>query len=388
MGTKKFKLSDMIPNAWFYKLKDMNKSSSKTFKTHHHLQPPPPPPPPPSSPPLCTVKTPSRPDPQCPSRKSYHVSRDLTIDLPNELDPPRKSKSSTKSRKSHRRSCSISSCSCQSSSSNYRSYRSKSRSPPSPPSLEETSMKNVGIFPKDALLKLKHQQANKQSIFRNALTDVKKHQREHFDEPPSLKETDIENVGFSPEDTLLKLKPGCASKPSILKNALADDNQNQPEHFDIDIDVDKMSLQTSNNINNNNFDIQLPPIITKQKPKPKPNVGKMTINSPGGVRLKMNSPRIIGRKQGQNGHKNVGRKSTSSKKRRSISESYAVVKSSYDPQRDFKESMVEMILENNLTAAKDLEDLLACYLSLNSDEYHEVIIKVFKQIWIDLRNFK
>ncbi|KAL9227795.1 hypothetical protein vseg_003446 [Gypsophila vaccaria] len=351
MGTKKFKLSDMIPNAWFHKLKYMNTKSSKKFK-NHHLPPPPPPPAPPSS----TVKTPPRPDPQCQSRKSYHVSRELTIDqLPNELDtllllhnsPPRKSKSSAKSKKSNRRSSSISTCSCQSSST-FQSYRSKyDRSPPSPPSPKETGMKDAGFLAEDALLGVKQtgsRSANKLSIVRNARADDK------------------------------------------------DKHHHRPEHFDIDIDVDvdRASLLRTDTDNDTKFDIQLPPIITtKQKPKPKPHVGmKMTINSPGGVRLKMNSPRIVGRKQGQNGHKNVGRKSISTKKRRSISESFAVVKSSFDPQRDFKESMLEMILQNNLTAAKDLEDLLACYLSLNSDEYHGVIIEVFKQIWNDLRHHK
>ncbi|GFY82451.1 ovate family protein 1 [Actinidia rufa] len=71
-----------------------------------------------------------------------------------------------------------------------------------------------------------------------------------------------------------------------------------------------------------------------------------------------------------------------------VGELRAVVKSSVDPQRDFRESMVEMILENNLKASKDLEDLLACYLQLNSDEYHEVIIEVFKQIWFDLAHVR
>jgi uncharacterized protein (TIGR01568 family) len=66
----------------------------------------------------------------------------------------------------------------------------------------------------------------------------------------------------------------------------------------------------------------------------------------------------------------------------------AVVKSSFDPQKDFRESMMEMIVENNIKASKDLEDLLACYLSLNSDEYHDLIIKVFKQIWFDLSDIK
>ncbi|URE08918.1 DUF623 domain containing protein [Musa troglodytarum] len=50
--------------------------------------------------------------------------------------------------------------------------------------------------------------------------------------------------------------------------------------------------------------------------------------------------------------------------------------------------MVAMIVENNIRASKDLEELLACYLSLNSNEYHDVIVKVFQQIWFDLAEVK
>jgi uncharacterized protein (TIGR01568 family) len=46
--------------------------------------------------------------------------------------------------------------------------------------------------------------------------------------------------------------------------------------------------------------------------------------------------------------------------------------------------MVEMIVENNIRGSKDLEDLLACYLSLNSKEYHYIIVKAFEQIWFDM----
>uniref|UniRef100_A0A2P2NGJ6 Transcription repressor n=1 Tax=Rhizophora mucronata TaxID=61149 RepID=A0A2P2NGJ6_RHIMU len=80
--------------------------------------------------------------------------------------------------------------------------------------------------------------------------------------------------------------------------------------------------------------------------------------------------------------------SSNSSSRRNLSDSLAIVKSSFDPQRDFRDSMVEMIVENNIKASKDLEDLLACYLSLNSDEYHDLIIKVFKQIWFDLTHIQ
>ncbi|OVA12428.1 Ovate protein family [Macleaya cordata] len=65
-------------------------------------------------------------------------------------------------------------------------------------------------------------------------------------------------------------------------------------------------------------------------------------------------------------------------------ESYAMVKCSFDPQKDFRDSMVEMIAENQIGKPEELEELLACYLSLNSEEYHDVIIEVFKQVWFDL----
>ncbi|KAG1346537.1 transcription repressor OFP5-like [Cocos nucifera] len=65
-------------------------------------------------------------------------------------------------------------------------------------------------------------------------------------------------------------------------------------------------------------------------------------------------------------------------------ESFAVVKCSCDPQKDFRESMVEMIWEKRIGRPEELESLLACYLSLNSDEHHDVIVKVFRQVWFDL----
>jgi uncharacterized protein (TIGR01568 family) len=120
------------------------------------------------------------------------------------------------------------------------------------------------------------------------------------------------------------------------------------------------------------------------------SVRRNSVTSPG-VRLRVNSPRISNKKiqAYNNGRKSVSSTtSSSSRSRRSLSDSLAVVKSSFDPQKDFRESMVEMIVENNIKASKDLEDLLACYLSLNSDEYHDLIIKVFKQIWFDLTDIK
>ncbi|KAJ4833423.1 hypothetical protein Tsubulata_034350 [Turnera subulata] len=64
-----------------------------------------------------------------------------------------------------------------------------------------------------------------------------------------------------------------------------------------------------------------------------------------------------------------------------VKDSFAVVKSSSDPYNDFRTSMVEMIIEKQIFAAKDLEQLLQCFLSLNSDRHHKIIVEVFTEIW-------
>ncbi|KAJ8761962.1 hypothetical protein K2173_006564 [Erythroxylum novogranatense] len=64
-------------------------------------------------------------------------------------------------------------------------------------------------------------------------------------------------------------------------------------------------------------------------------------------------------------------------------ESFAVVTFSMDPQNDFRESMMEMIQEKGINRPEELEELLACYLTLNTDEYHSLIIQVFRQVWVE-----
>ncbi|KAK8481739.1 hypothetical protein V6N13_139033 [Hibiscus sabdariffa] len=64
-----------------------------------------------------------------------------------------------------------------------------------------------------------------------------------------------------------------------------------------------------------------------------------------------------------------------------VSESVAVITKSEDPYEDFKRSMLEMILEKQMFEAKDLEQLLQCFISLNSREYHETIVEAFTEIW-------
>lgn len=64
-----------------------------------------------------------------------------------------------------------------------------------------------------------------------------------------------------------------------------------------------------------------------------------------------------------------------------VKDSFAVVKRSRDPYSDFRTSMVEMIIEKQIFSGEDLENLLRCFLSLNSYHHHKVIIRVFTDIW-------
>ncbi|GMN50533.1 hypothetical protein TIFTF001_019687 [Ficus carica] len=63
-----------------------------------------------------------------------------------------------------------------------------------------------------------------------------------------------------------------------------------------------------------------------------------------------------------------------------VKDSFAVVKKSSDPHNDFRTSMVEMIVEKQIFSAKDLEQLLQCFISLNSEHHHRVIVEVFTEI--------
>ncbi|KAD5960884.1 hypothetical protein E3N88_12356 [Mikania micrantha] len=64
-----------------------------------------------------------------------------------------------------------------------------------------------------------------------------------------------------------------------------------------------------------------------------------------------------------------------------VKESFAVVKRSEKPYEDFKKSMMEMIVENQIYEEGDLKQLLQCFLSLNSRYHHGVIMEAFLEIW-------
>ncbi|KAF5766665.1 putative transcription factor OFP family [Helianthus annuus] len=67
-------------------------------------------------------------------------------------------------------------------------------------------------------------------------------------------------------------------------------------------------------------------------------------------------------------------------------DSLAVEKDSSDPYVDFKESMLQMIMEKEIYGEDDLRELLNCFLQLNSPHYHPIIIGAFTEIWNNLSN--
>ncbi|CAL1360446.1 unnamed protein product [Linum trigynum] len=62
-------------------------------------------------------------------------------------------------------------------------------------------------------------------------------------------------------------------------------------------------------------------------------------------------------------------------------ESVAVEKDSDDPYLDFRQSMLQMILEKQIYSRDDLRELLNCFLQLNSPYHHGIIVRAFSEIW-------
>ncbi|WOK95865.1 transcription repressor OFP1-like [Canna indica] len=144
-------------------------------------------------------------------------------------------------------------------------------------------------------------------------------------------------------------------------------------------------------------ELKLPPILTKPT-KEKDSflqqtgvpAARRSAMETRRVKVQRNSPRTESKKlHALKAARQRKETKTKTKKKRVVSESLVMIKSSSNPWRDFADSMLEMIVENNIREPDELEELLACYLSLNSEEYHEVIVKVFEHIWFavtDVRN--
>ncbi|KAJ8767822.1 hypothetical protein K2173_020762 [Erythroxylum novogranatense] len=70
--------------------------------------------------------------------------------------------------------------------------------------------------------------------------------------------------------------------------------------------------------------------------------------------------------------------------RSNVIHSLAVVKDSNDPYEDFRHSMLQMITERQIYSKDDLQQLLQCFLELNSPHHHGVIIRAFTEIWSEM----
>jgi len=385
MRNNKFKLSDMIPNAWFYKLKEIGKtknqttSPSKKKKQPFSL----------SSTTSTHSSKPNQPN-QCNPRKSYYFTRELNQNNTKFSTSPPSNNSNTKT--------------------------------PQTPSKNKTrKRRTTTLTSKNSSSSPKHVTSSVSAgcSCRTTLESVwtksdSPHENSSSSPLDSLTESESPDPEFRTDRVLIPTEPSFDEMVSLTTSSCAC-NKISNNNIDIVIDVDKNSLSRKDDKlegHDYSYDsfskLELPPIITKptmknehkpikedslkikiinQEQQKKKNKKKKngSVNSPG-VKLRIKSPRLATTRKIQfhHGRKSLSSTTVTSGYRRSFSGSLAIVKSSFNPQKDFRESMVEMIVENNIRASKDLEDLLACYLSLNSDEYHDLIIKVFKQIWFDL----
>ncbi|XP_075489395.1 transcription repressor OFP1-like [Primulina tabacum] len=360
MGNYRFRLSDLIPNSWFYKLKETNKARKNQQKSS-------------SSPSSFAVAEPKT--HLSDHRKSYHFTRDLTLSSNSPLkprisdrqcspvEPPRRS--SRRRRRSTKRNrppqwLLTSSVSADS------SCRASLESACTKPPVEPPSPRDI-----DQTLSSDYDSISPEYGSDRGLTP------DTFDGMLSCSTScrcSVDNETVSEHDHLPPIITKKLQEPTKIPRPSADFSE-RSAYGSLSVKVMKEDLSSTASTTSSSKDHQnkrITSLVGRHSPK---------ALSPG-LRLRTNSPRI-GNLRIQ-ARKNTSISSNpSSGSRRSVSNSFAVMKSSKDPRRDFRESMVEMIVENNIRASRDLEELLACYLSLNSHEYHDLIINVFKQIWFE-----
>ncbi|KAJ6969125.1 hypothetical protein NC653_036937 [Populus alba x Populus x berolinensis] len=383
MGNNRFRLSDMMPNAWFYKLKDMGKTRNHNTTTHSTKKKHPP-------------SKPKHPHYNSCPRKSYYNTRELISGDQKFHTSPRNSKSTDtlfpdpprRSSKQRARKRTIKSSSPKLVTSSVSSVCdcratlwTKSNSPPDySASLSDSSLDQETDFSdsfppefrSDCVLAT--DSFDKMLSWSSSNCDCKLDSNNCDD---IVTKMDEKYIARRSDDVDVFHKISDLDLPPIITKPPKFDDQEPVKYRRSSAKYEETNANASLSVKV----VKDGSIAAMKEHKTNTTVRRNSVTSPG-VRLRVNSPRISNRKiQAYNND-------SLSRSRRSLSDSLAVVKSSFDPQKDFRESMMEMIVENNINASKDLEDLLACYLSLNSDEYHDLIIKVFKQIWFDLSDIK
>ncbi|KAI9095030.1 hypothetical protein K1719_026494 [Acacia pycnantha] len=395
MGNHRFKFSDMIPNAWFYKLKDMSRSRKKNKNTASSVTSQ-------RSQPRCSNYFPSEMRSNRPGKlyNSPIFSTTRASEIPF-IDSPRRS--SSIKRRARRRTVyykpSSSPTLVSSSVSATSSCHSTNNWPPQP-NHHQTQSPDYYIS----------------SVESSSESDL------HDDIASSESECDDDHSFSAPPppapDMFNALPSNCSCRVSSSTNDIIIDMNNEvpfqgnsekldgsetiseldlppiltkPLKFDDHEDDEKVIKATTTELRSSTKShyaktVKKESIRTTQRDRRSSrNSQKSPANSSStGIRLKVNSPKLLSRKVQASARRGV----KGSRNNAGFPEGFAVVKSSFDPQRDFRDSMLEMIMENKIKASKDLEDLLACYLSLNSSEYHELIVKAFEQIWFDMAQLK
>lgn len=314
MGNYKFKVSDIISNAWFNKLKDMTKPKSKPSNSS-------------SSSKTCNKKKP------CSDSLPHHS---LTSHFPNILVANNPHQNSPRNSLHTKRM------------SKRKTLYKPSLKPITPPlaSARFNKSKINGQDSSDFFL------PTLETSPESFVFSFYEEEDDEFADPSNFKIAS-KNKAFT--------KHRVKESDSMGKTCPASNITKKPQKSQLSVKINK----------------EIEEEVDECRAEKKVSSGK----SSSGINLKrVNSPRI---------QLSGTRRSTSrSESKQVVLESFAVMKRSVDPQKDFRESMVEMIEENNIRATKDLEDLLACYLTLNPKEYHDLIIQVFEQIWRQLTKTK
>ncbi|XP_010253122.1 PREDICTED: transcription repressor OFP1 [Nelumbo nucifera] len=413
MGNYRFRLSDMMPNAWFYKLKDMGRIRNHIINSHpvkkKQLNRT-------TSPQPSQPKQQQRQHQQPPfshGRRSYYYTTDPfmadrlynsptnTKAFDNHIpdpEPPRKSSRRKAKRRTMRSSSKLvtssvsAGCSCRAT---FDSVWTKSNSTPdysssplesSPdPDFHESLLSEFccsdHVVPTDPFHGLGSWSSSCCCRVNPSATDI------IIDAKDKSFTRDFDKLDRFDSFAQLELSP-ILTKPAKFSDMIRDmkkkDATTEPAKFK------RYSTKLEETKEHRSLSVKVVKhehvkALKEQRISPPPR--RQLPVSPG-FKLRANSPRIASRKIQAYARKSVSSTPSSRPRRKSLSESFAVVKSSFDPQRDFRDSMVEMVVENNIRASKDLEELLACYLSLNSDEYHDLIVKVFEQIWFGLTDIR
>ncbi|XP_073028011.1 transcription repressor OFP3-like [Primulina eburnea] len=334
MRNHKFRLADMMPNAWFYKLRDMNKARNQI--------------------PFHAIKKKLPHPTQIPTNSFKYIPESVTLDtLYNSTkidDSPTKSPKKKPKRKTI--------------------YR------PSPKQIIPSVSDDFNCILEPEKVVQIHA-----SCFQDTFLESPSSEFEYVDSSDQYsydqsfdEELDSYSIIYSKEETSQKNEkvaefdvisestlPRILTKPTKQITPAASPYSENKNNSSVDSRTEKISIQPKKTTK------------TKTSPPTRKPVSRST-------RLKIKNRKMETCRT---------RKSTSKDDQKKAcncfySESFAMVKASFDPQKDFRDSMKEMIVENNIRASRELEELLACYLSLNSSQYHDLIIKAFEQIWFTM----